>query len=132
MSVGWGAHKLPSKLAKFWTMSSRLLSLFQEHKQVHVSGEESGSRTACGSSWVHSSCGAATSRGHPRAAVPSVWCAQVSLGRTSEALSPLLIWGPLVGSVLICWLLFPSHLVQWGWFFTALVWRGLPAGVVCY
>lgn len=65
-----------------------------------------------GSSWVHSSCGAATSRGNPRAAVPSVWYAQVSLGRTSEALSPLLIWGPLVGSVLICQLLFPSHPAQ--------------------
>ena len=110
--MGWGAHGLPSKLAKSWAASGHPLNLFQEQERVHVSGEESGSRTACGSSWVHSSCGAATSRGHPRAAVPSVWCAQVSLGRTSEALSPLLIWGPLVGSVLICWLLFPSHPAQ--------------------
>ena len=86
--VGWGAHRLPSKLAKSWTTSGCLLSLFQEQEQVHVSGEESGSLASCGSPWVHSSCGAATSRDHLRAAVPSMWCARVSPGRTSEPLSP--------------------------------------------
>ena len=113
-------------------MSGCLLGLFQEHKRVRVSGEESGSWASCASTWVHNSCGAATSRGRPRAAVPSVWCARVSPGRTSEPLSPLLIWGPLMGSVLVFRLLFPSHSALWGWFFTALVWRSLPACVVCF
>ena len=100
MFVGWGAHRLPSKLAKSWTTSGCLLSLFQEQEQVHVSGEESGSLASCGSPWVHSSCGAATSRDHLRAAVPSMWCARVSPGRTSEPLF-LLIWGHFCGLVLI-------------------------------
>ena len=89
--MGWGAHRLLSKLAKSWTMSSCLLTLFQEREWVRVSGEESGSQASCGSPWVHSSCGAETTQGCARAAVPSVWCAWVSPGRTSEPLSPFLI-----------------------------------------
>ena len=88
--MGWGAHRLLSKLAKSWTMSSCLLTLFQEREWVRVSGEESGSQASCGSSWVHSSCGVMTSQGRTRAAVPSVWCTRVSPGRISEPLSPLL------------------------------------------
>lgn len=48
VSVGWGAHRLLSKLAKSWTMSSCLLTLFQEREWVRVSGEESGSQASCG------------------------------------------------------------------------------------
>ena len=44
--VGWGAHRLPSKLAKSWTTSGCLLSLFQEQEQVRVSGDESGSQAS--------------------------------------------------------------------------------------
>ena len=87
--MGWGAQTLPSKLAESWTVSGGLFSLFQEQEWVHVSGDESGSWASCGYPWVHSSCRAVTSRGRPRAAVPSVWRSQVSLGRTSKSLSPL-------------------------------------------
>ena len=86
--MGQGAHRLPSKLAESWAASGHPLSLFQEQEWVHVSGEESGSWASCGSTWVHSSCGVATSQSHPRAAVLSVWCVRVSPGRTSEPLSP--------------------------------------------
>ena len=85
--MGLGAHRLPSKLAESWAASGHPLSLFQEQEWVHVSGEESGSWASCGSTWVHSSCGVATSQSHPRAAVLSVWCVRVSPGRTSEPLS---------------------------------------------
>ena len=78
---------------------------------MRVSGDESGSQASCGSPWVHSSCGAATSRDHLRAAVPSMWCARVSPGRTSEPLSPLLVWGPPRDSVLIPSLPFPPSSV---------------------
>ena len=85
--MGWGAHGLPSKLAKSWAASGHPLNLFQEQERVHVSGEESGFWVSCGSPWVHNSCEAKTTQGCARAAVPSAWCARVSPGRTSEPLS---------------------------------------------
>ena len=129
---GLGAHRLPSKSARVWAVSCHPLSLFQEQERVRVSGEESGSQASCGSPWVHSSCGAATSQGHPRAVAPSAWHARVSPGRTSEPLFLLLVWGPPGGSVLIWRLLFPSHPAPCGQFFTALVWTRLSAGVTCF
>ena len=84
--MGQGAHGLPSELAESWAASGHPLNLFQEQEWVHVSEEESGFQASCGSPWVHSSCGAITSWGHPRTAVPSEWCAWVSPGMISEPL----------------------------------------------
>ena len=95
--MGQGAHGLPSELAESWAASGRRLNLFLEQEWVHVSGEESGFQASCGSPWVHSSCGAETTQGCARAAVPSVWCAWVSPGKTSELLSSPPHMGPSQG-----------------------------------
>ena len=95
--MGQGAHGLPSELAESWAASGRRLNLFLEQEWVHVPGEESGFQASCGSPWVHSSCGAETTQGCARAAVPSVWCAWVSPGKTSELLSSPPHMGPSQG-----------------------------------